>query len=56
MVHAVATVVRAVSYPVSADIEAGYGTETFYGFGEAEALFSQRPSLGEKAFHAQAER
>jgi len=24
--------------------------ETFYGFGEAEALFSQRPPIGEKAF------
>jgi 2-methylisocitrate lyase-like PEP mutase family enzyme len=30
--------------------------ETFYGFGEAEALFSERPPIGEKAFHVEAER
>jgi 2-methylisocitrate lyase-like PEP mutase family enzyme len=30
--------------------------DTFYGFGEAEELFSQQPSIGEKTLHVQADR
>jgi 2-methylisocitrate lyase-like PEP mutase family enzyme len=30
--------------------------ETFYGFGEAEALFSRRPPIGEKAFQVPGQR